>query len=304
METMIIAVVVTYNPDFSALELLLSELSKQASLIVLIDNGSLIDVSDWAYKSNFHHIVCISLKKNQGLASAQNIGIKYAIDNNYQYIVLFDQDSLPDEYMINNLVIAHESLSTQKIKVGAVGPTNIADSNSGRSPFSQIVGLKHIRKKCTSENGIVETDYLISSGCLFSVNTLRLVGLMEEKLFIDYIDIEWCLRAKSSGYKVFGVCSAKMKHSLGDSPLVIFGKKYPVHSPLRHYYIFRNAMWLYSRTAAPWNWKAVDLFRLIIKFLAYAIFAKPRYQHLKMMTIGVFHGLVGKSGNIDNANAR
>lgn len=122
---------------------------------------------------------------------------------------------------------------------------------------------------------------------------------MRDDFFIDYVDIEWGLRAKTLGFQSFGVCGAMMAHDLGDEPIEFFGKRYPLHSPLRHYYHFRNAVWMYRRGWLPIQWRLVDGWRLLLKLGFYTLFAKPRLQRLKMMTRGVVHGLIGRMGRLN-----
>jgi rhamnosyltransferase len=119
---------------------------------------------------------------------------------------------------------------------------------------------------------------------------------MLEDLFIDYVDIEWALRAKHNGFQSFGVANAFMSHSLGDAPIFFLGKPYPARSPLRHYYMFRNGVWLYRQSYLPLNWKIVDAWSLTLKFFFYCLFASPRITHLRMMLRGVVHGLTGRMG--------
>jgi len=43
----------------------------------------------------------------------------------------------------------------------------------------------------------------------------------------------------------------------------------------------------------------VDGSRLCLKYVFYALFAKPRLSHWRMMTLGVWHGLMGKRGRLE-----
>ena len=132
------------------------------------------------------------------------------------------------------------------------------------------------------------------------MTTLDRVGPMREDLFIDYVDVEWGLRARSRGYQCFGVCGAHMAHSLGELPIRWLGRAYPHHSPLRHYYLFRNAVLLYREGWLPLGWKLVDGARLALKYGFYGLFARPRGRHLAMMTKGLVHGLRGIGGRLDH----
>ena len=65
----------------------------------------------------------------------------------------------------------------------------------------------------------LHSTLLISSGSLISVETLKVVGLMRDYYFIDYVDTEWCLRAEYLGYKNFVSAQAVMRHTIGDNVL-------------------------------------------------------------------------------------
>ena len=144
----------------------------------------------------------------------------------------------------------------EKVNVAAVGPRYIDERRDNNPPpFIRITGLKLERLTCTTQDTVVPVDYLISSGCLMPMSVLGKVGGMRDDLFVDYVDVEWGLRARHYGFQCYGVCSAYMEHSLGDHPLTFFGIDIPLHSPLRHYYLFRNAVLLYKEPWVPLNWK-------------------------------------------------
>jgi rhamnosyltransferase len=293
----ITAVVVTYHPHPQGLSFLLNALRLQVDETVVVDNGSPEDIVSWLQSESaagkFHLEV---LGENLGVAAAQNRGIRVAADLGGDYVVLFDHDSLPAPDMVPRLVKAAEAKVAEGYKVGSLGPRYVDPRQSNPPPFIRIRGLRLERRSCTSPDDVVEVDYLISSGCVIPMSVLREVGPMREDFFIDYVDIEWGLRAKAKGYQSFGVCGAEMFHSLGEEPIPFLGKKFPNHSPLRHYYHFRNAIHLYKEPWVPLNWKLVDGWKLMQKFGFYSLFGKPGRGHFKMMSRGLLHGVVGKSG--------
>jgi rhamnosyltransferase len=122
---------------------------------------------------------------------------------------------------------------------------------------------------------------------------------MREELFIDYVDTEWGLRAWREGYRLFGVCNATMRHGLGDRPYRFFGRYVPIHSPLRHYYLFRNTVWLYRQGWIPWNWKIATARSAIFKLLFFAIVPKDRLSQLRMMFRGLWDGWCGRMGRLE-----
>ena len=291
----VVAIVVTYHPTRSTLSKLVNALKIQVEQVVIIDNGSNEAISEW-FDDHSSKLHLIELDNNLGIASAQNIGIKWANDHGAEYIVLFDQDSDLDKEMIPVLHRAIKALQDDGKKVACVGPSYIDLRQNNPTPFIRIEGLRLVRESCRSLDDVVPVDHLIASGCLIPLSTLDEVGLMEESLFIDYVDLEWCERAKFKGYQSFGVCAAQMEHALGDDPIEFMGRGRPARSPLRHYYMCRNAMWIYQQSWPRWNWKLVDGMRLVRKFIFYSIFARPRQQHIKMMCLGLWHGAIGKMG--------
>lgn len=293
----IVAVVVSYQPKLEGLGALFAALASQVDTVVVVDNGSDGHFGSWLEK--YHPSVHgIFWGFNAGVATAQNVGVDWARRQGADYVVLFDQDSLPAPDMVHYLINAVQAKQAAGCKVAAVGPRYLDERQDNPPPFIRVHGLKLLRQVCDKSNSIVEVDYLISSGCLIPVSSLDCVGVMRESLFIDYVDIEWGLRAHHHGFQSYGVCSAHMQHSLGDQPINFFGKSIPLHSPLRHYYHFRNALLLYREAWVPLNWKLVDGWRLCLKYFFYSMFAKPRMAHWHMMTLGVWHGLMGKTGKI------
>ncbi|MHB8981053.1 glycosyltransferase family 2 protein [Thiobacillus sp.] len=295
----IISVIITYCPSVEPLSNLLSALQKQVDSVVVVDNGSPENFKAWLSDRESTQVHGIFLGENRGIAAAQNIGIRWAMACGANYVLLFDQDSLPAKNMVISLLDAARRMSAEGHKLASVGPRYMDARQQNPPPFIQIRGLQVCRQSCDEASSIVPVDYLIASGSLIPVAAFAAVGLMQEDLFIDYVDIEWGLRAKQQGFSSFGVCAAQMQHDLGDEPIKFASQVLPVRSPLRHYYLFRNAVWLYTHTAFPFNWKLADGWRLLLKYVFYSLFAKPRLSHWRMMTLGVWHGLVGKTGKFE-----
>lgn len=296
----VVAVIVTYNPNKVQLRNLLEVTLPQVEGILVVDNGSRSDSINWL--EEFAHGLSIELHllhENRGVATAQNVGITLAKARGANFILLFDHDSLPSSSMVSELLKAFFVKEKAGELVGVVGPWYDDPRRPGESvPFVEMKGFRLLRKDRNDPEKIIQVSHVISSGSLFSVKALDAVGLMRDNLFIDCIDTEWCERARYKGFKSFGVCDALMHHSLGDDPQTIFGdKSYCFHSPLRLYYQFRNAIWLYRQPYPELPIKIGNLARLGHRFLFYALLARPRWKYMKMMMAGTFDGIVGRLGN-------
>jgi rhamnosyltransferase len=293
MDDKIAVVVVTYQPNLDALDLLVRSVVDQVHSILIIDNGS--DVGDFSGRYDDSRVRFVAMGRNTGIAVAQNVGITLAQEMNATHVVLFDQDSVAAADMVARLLGAAAAAQN----VACVGPRFLDERRKNPSPFIQVRGFWLHRPRCERSDDVVPVTHVIASGCLIPMPVLRAVGGMREDLFIDYVDIEWGLRARRHGYVSYGACAAHMRHSLGDNPISFFGATYPLHSPLRHYYHFRNAILVYKEPWIPTRWKVADGWRLCLKYVFYSLFAKPRLRHWRMMTLGVWHGIVGKTGQLD-----
>lgn len=292
------AVVIIFHPKIGTLLRLLDALEAQVRSVVIVDNGSNESTLRTLSERNKVHEHLIPMGSNRGIAAAQNAGISWARQQECEYVILFDQDSFPPPNLIEVLYEAAEEKIAEGVQVAAVGPRYVDKRRNDFSPFIRFQGLRIERPFCTFANEVIEVDYLIASGCLIPLNVLHQIGDMHEELFIDYVDIEWGLRAKFHGLHSFGVCGAVMNHNLGEEPISILKYKFSSHSPLRHYYQFRNAIWMYRQPWLPLNWKLIDGGRLLLRYGLHTLLATPRLEHLRMMSLGIWHGLTGRMGQL------
>ena len=292
--TAVVAVIITYNPDLLRLAQQIGVLQPQVWKIVVVDNGSAESMEAWAQQwpgvGSFLHVV--PLGKNRGVAVAQNQGIAWARAQGASHVLLMDHDSLPAPDMVSHLVNALQV----RADAAAAGPWYMDPRRSrAGTPFVRIEGLSMRRLACAGTDTIQPVDHLIASGCLIPMAVLDRVGPLREDFFIDFVDVEWCLRARHAGYGVYGVCTARMEHSLGDSPVQFLGREYLSHAPWRHYYHVRNAMLLYREPWIPLHWKCVSAWRLALKIGFMVIVPAARWQHLRQSARGFLHGLQSRT---------
>lgn len=292
--TAIVAVIITYNPDVQRLARQIAVLQPQVWQIVIVDNGSAENMEAWAqqWPAAGALLRVVPLGKNRGIAAAQNQGIACARAQGASHVLLMDHDSLPAPDMVSHLLNALQS----RADAAAAGPwyTDPRRSRAG-TPFVRIEGLSMRRLACTGPQTILPVDHLIASGCLIPMAVLERVGPLREDFFIDFVDVEWCLRARHAGYAVYGVCAAQMEHSLGDSPERFLGREYLSHAPWRHYHHVRNALLLYREPWVPLNWKCVSAWRLALKIGFMVIVPAARWQHLRQTARGLLHGWKGRT---------
>ncbi|CAI0854903.1 MULTISPECIES: glycosyltransferase family 2 protein [Serratia] len=238
----IAAVIISYHPELGNLTTLIEELKRQQVPSVLVDNGSL-EPSVVEELSRLATVV--RLCENVGIAKAQNIGVEHARTvHDAELIVFFDQDSHIDENFITGLLQDYYQVSATE-QVAAIGPI-FTDSRYGfHYPLIRVNKLGWRTKVLPQlQTAPFEVSMIISSGSLIPMAVLLDVGYMDESLFIDYVDTEWCLRAVAKGYKIYAATSAKMSHAIGDRAMKVLVWHVPMHSAFRRYYRLRNGLFL------------------------------------------------------------
>jgi rhamnosyltransferase len=294
------AVIITYHPDVVHLQALLHSLASEVAQIVIVDNGSIESLSCFAeLQANKKNLAVLSLGDNFGIGHAQNVGMEFAKKTGLKYVLLFDQDSCPEAGMISKLCSAFEAIQSEGIKLASVAPC-YKDAQAGVLSTFVRVGLFGFKRTAPSSTP-VEADFLIASGSLIPLSVIADLGGVDASLFIDHVDTEWCFRAKARGYKLYGVPSAVMRHSLGDHRIRFWFMRWrtvPYHSPFRYYYMFRNSILLQRRSYMPLSWKVADLARCIRAAVFFGLFSTTRLACLRMMIRGVIDGVAGVTGKM------
>lgn len=234
---------------------------------------------------------------NLGIATALNQGIERLAAANCTSVLLFDQDSEPSDELLIELPRTMATERMRNRRVALVGPAYEDARLGGVAPFVRFgyVKLRRVQPKGVQP---VEVDFLITSGSCVNLDVWRDIGPMDDSLFIDFVDLEWCVRARAKGYSVLGAPALRLKHELGGEPVRFFGRSYPGHSAVRHYYLFRNAIALIRRSYVPWSWKSTELVKMPVRLAIYALFMQPRMAHLRLSLLGIWHGLSGRSGEL------
>jgi rhamnosyltransferase len=267
------AIIVTYHPDPTLLQTLTEKLSPQVGKILTIDNTI----------------------NNVGLGEAYNTGINWAKKNGFEYVLLFDQDSCPADNMVSELLKAHQKISSENKKIAVVGPNHIDARTNAPAYAAQLEGCT-IKKCYCSKDEYISATHIISSGSLIAIKNIETIGEFDAGLFIDYVDIEWGLRAHSKGYLSYYICPAVLYHRLGDNLVRIFGRYVPFYNPLRCFYTFRNSVLLCKKSYIPLGWKLYITYQNLQRFLLYIVRSPTKLKHIRMMFLGICHGLLGKVG--------
>lgn len=297
------AVLVTYRPEPEALRAALRAIAPQVSGIWIIANAATAATCDQFARMQ-PGVRCHALPDNRGIAHAQNLGCGFAIDAGATHLLLLDQDSLPAPDMVRQQCAALHLAERAGQAVAAVAPVFLdARRGAALKPFFRI-GRRLRALGCGPPDRWLRIDTAIASGLLIPVPAFTAVGSMREDLFIDLVDIDWCLRARAAGLPLVAACQARLTHRLGQTPKRWLGRSFTHHDPLRNYYFFRNAIWLCRQPYPPLAWKRAVLGQLARRIIVYPLAIAPRAEYLRMMRLGVTDGWRGRLGPLQEASPR
>jgi rhamnosyltransferase len=208
---------------------------------------------------------------NAGVARPMNIAARKAAAEGYEFLLTMDQDSYATDGMIPTML----SFAGQDLSIGLITPYQL-DRNVRLTPPGEDVE---------------RMDTALTSGNLVRLEAHASVGGFLEKLFIDYVDTEYCLRLRTAHFGVVRVNRAILSHAEGShTTRKFFGVTvYPAnHSPARFFYRARNRLYLRRlyRDIFPEFIGLVDklYWRTIIKMLLYE---KQRAKKLVMAWRGL-----------------
>ncbi len=268
-------VIIVFHPNARLLESKLKKLGNDVAVVV-VDNtpNETINIEQ-------ANITYIPLYENTGIANAQNVGIGNLLERGCTHVVFFDQDSDFTEIYVRSIVDEYERISSVRKNLFLLGPTVINKTNG--EEYRSVI---HSDKK--ADQGFIEKREIISSGSCVSVDKLNQVGVMDTRLFIDYVDFEHCWRANSKGYVCGITRNVTLPHKVGNNELHFpHGYRVIISAPFRYYYQYRNWLWLCRKGYVPRQWKI----NTCIKFMSRIIYFPFVVNEWKAIEKNMFKGI-------------
>lgn len=284
------AVVVYYHPDKQAIEN--TRAINEHLDVIVVDNSE--TPSPWLDNLP-SEVQVINNGANHGIAKALNQGIERSIEQGANWCFLFDQDSTIPQDFVGRMLSCSGVFDP---KTAAVVPLYYAENLKKYGDVIQV--LKHkinrISAKDIKPDSAIWASYAITSGSLINSENYQQIGKHDENLFIDFVDIEWGLRANHLGYKIFTNSNVALTQQLGEQPIQMGKVNLVNHSPLRHFYYFRNAIYMLRLKHVPLVWKCYELMKFPLRFALYSLFTRNRCQHIQAMSTGIWHGITRQYG--------
>ncbi|MCL1123901.1 hypothetical protein [Shewanella surugensis] len=272
----------TYNPNVTSLSSNISTYIRQCGQVYLVDNSPI----PFDYSLLPSSIKMITLHDNKGIAVAQNIGYEAAKKDGYNFFLEIDQDSKLSENYVYSICRDYIDIVDRNGPILGVGPIAISEEQ----------GIDYYNYG--SLESPIPVEHTLSSGFFYSKQGVEVCGLKNEGLFIDLVDWEWCMRAKSFALLSFVSPNVEILHSLGEGHKVIGPFKIGVSKPFRHYYQFRNTILLSMMKHIPLRWKLKNILKIILKICVYPIILDEGFNRFRFMSKGLVDGFRNKNSSL------
>ncbi|MGL5109286.1 MAG: glycosyltransferase family 2 protein [Vibrio ordalii] len=292
----ITSIVITFQPELPSVEILLLACQSHGNNVIVVDNGSENADELAAVCQPLESVHLIRLDDNLGIAAAQNIAIRNLQSDDDELIVFFDQDSSIANDYLEQVEQIYEKLESDYGQALLLGPSFYNRTSKFEYPVIKLNKLGLRRKLFPSQfSHPTEASCIISSGMAVKRKTLAQVGPMEECLFIDYVDTEWCLRALHLSYPILVAPQLVMEHEIGSDNLRFLRWRVPVHSATRRYYRIRNSFILTHYSHIPKLMSIREVVFSILHQIFLIAFTDEKKGHFKSLIRGIRDGLRGKS---------
>lgn len=251
--------IVTFEPNIERLHENLQSIASQVSRIYIYDNGSsnVDEIIRCLEEVRQVAVIPVLSSKNTGMSIALNSLSAMALRDGFQYILLLDQDSIATEDMVSNLV------SQVGAKRAMVCPL-LSDRNNEHLTLHGEV-IRTIKRAATS-------------GSLLYLPAFVDAGGYDERLFVDWVDFEFCDNLRNRGWQIVQTSNAVLIHEVGHQEPVFRG-------PGRDNEGTKHVNRMFYRTNHP-AWRVEDRARSQVitmrKYLGTRIFLEEAYLFARM----------------------
>lgn len=241
--------------------------------VVVVNNNPKEDIED--IKKKFSDVVFLETGKNLGFAGGNNVGIRYALKNGADYVLILNNDTTVDKDLLVQLISAMGGSA-----VGIVAPKiyfapgyeyhwKRYKTNEQGKVIWYAGGIVDWQNVLCSHRGVdevdagqydkqTETDFVSGCAMLVKSEVFKKIGLLDRRYFLYLEDVEFSQRAKKAGFRIIYTPEGRLWHLNASSS--------EVGGELQDYFITRNRM-LFGLKYAPWRAKTAlirESFKILI----------------------------------------
>ena len=274
-----------YDITSSCIESILNSTNSNFKIILVDNESDNKKVKKFKYRNE---IKIIQNKKNEGFSKANNIGIDYALKNNYDYTILINNDTVVDKNLIEVLLRTAQAKNFSVLQPLILKYNGKEIWNAGGRInyfFGNFITRKKVGNSLNSSQEL--TEWLTGCCCLFKTKIFKEIGKLDESFFAYYEDVDFSLRLKKHGYKI-GFTSKTHVYHYESFSSISNNYKGGKLSPYIHYLNIRNHILILKKHSDLFNPFGTRLYQIfkIISYSIYFIF-RLRFTKLNMVYKGL-----------------
>lgn len=212
--------------------------------VVVVDNNSEDNSLPIIKSFDNLQIKLIENEKNLGFAEGNNMGIRWAMENGFDYVYLLNQDTIVEPDFLSRAV----ELAKSDDKISSVQsllllwPKRDKINSWGNEIHYLGFGYSGGYKRKYNESKIKdkEINYSSGAGCLLKLKALKEIGLFDSDLFMYHEDLDLGWRMKLAGYKNMLASKSIVYHKYEFSRSI---KKFYYMERNRYIVILKNYKW-------------------------------------------------------------
>ena len=239
-------IVVNWNLLDDTIECIDSLLKAGASLnqIIIVDNGS-TDGSITGLRDYYQaQIFIITVKENIGYAAGANLGIQYALTQNYEWLLLLNNDTIVAADFIKNMYQATQNNNGYSILTPIIfyqSNPSIIWYQGERQIGNTLLTIDKYKNRKIKQNlpKFFPIDFTNGCAMLVSRKVFEKIGFLDESFFMYGEEVDFCWRARLDGFKFACYTPAHIWHKISKSS--------QGSQPMSRYLRIRNQIYFYKR---------------------------------------------------------
>lgn len=285
-------ILVNYNGDKDTIDCVNSMLQIDYSNfeIIIVDNASATQQE--LEKMLPSEVVYIKSNENLGFSGGNNLGIEYAIQNDADYVLLLNNDTVVDESFLKALVEAAQKHIDAGIITGKILFYDKQDYVWYAGGYMNLNWARIHHDHIQEKDDFSDNDRIVSfaTGCLMmmSKKIIGEVGMLNDAFFMYSEDAEFCSRIQNIGYKILYTPKAKIYHKVSSS-------SGGANSKLSQYYRARNELYLTFHYA---DHKIAGCFCCFMRYLKRIVVGQFTIKCTIYGLVDFFFGKMGKTDRV------
>ncbi len=208
--------------------------------ILVIDNAS-TDTSSTEIPKNYPDIQMLFLEENLGFVGGNNVGMRYIKErSDAEYVLLLNNDTVVSPDFLTRLV---ETMEVDD-RVGIVSPLILyydlpdtiwsAGGILDRTRWQTWMRMIGEKETSLGDSSTQTVDFVTGCCLLIRKTLIDEVGMLDDRFFAYYEDVEWCDRVSKAGKLIHLVPKSRIWHKVSPERRAA--------SPIVHYYMTRNRL--------------------------------------------------------------